>query len=285
MQRISTPSASSDHKFLPGDGGTFRGTQFSAAWCNAVQEEIAGFIESAGLELDDDDNNQLFAAFSAMLAAGFSVSGNIDFIGQGGSVSIDNGGVNISWGEGSAAHAIRINGNGMYFDGVQISKTMKSGVPVLEIDKTLELLSTLVVDSTASFKGNSKFDGWADFKNYCSIRHLVSYDCEHGGEVVYQAGDGTQSAYEAEVSSGNRIGYYKIGNFQQGAQQYGGYTAFKLDRVAEPNVTKCEIIIVDLDTAVTDCEVRNNDGSAICTMHPGDVCQFIFTGSKWKHLS
>lgn len=154
MQRIATPTASSDHKFLPGDGGTFRGTQFSAAWCNAVQEEIAGFIESAGLELDDDGNNQLFAAFSAMLAAGFSVSGDINFIGQGGGVKVGHDGVSVYWGEGSSAHSIAINGQGINVDGVKIEKKMESGVPVIEIDKTLSLLENLIVSRTATFNGS-----------------------------------------------------------------------------------------------------------------------------------
>lgn len=62
MQRISTPSASSDHKFLPGDGGTFRGTQLSATWCNNVQEELMSFLEAAGITPSAENQSQVLAA-------------------------------------------------------------------------------------------------------------------------------------------------------------------------------------------------------------------------------
>ena len=64
MQRISTET---DGVFRNGVRGVQRGTKFNAEWCNAVQEEIAGFIESAGLQLDVNDNGQLVAALLAML--------------------------------------------------------------------------------------------------------------------------------------------------------------------------------------------------------------------------
>lgn len=76
MQRISTPSASSDHKFLPGDGGTFRGTQFSAAWCNAVQEEICNLLEDNGVTLDDNNDGQLRTLFHHLIRGKYVAQGH-----------------------------------------------------------------------------------------------------------------------------------------------------------------------------------------------------------------
>lgn len=94
MQRISTPSASSDHKFLPGNGGIFRGTQLSAAWCNAVQEEICNLLEDNGVTLNADNNAQLSALFSNLFAGHYA--------GQGHSQTMDIGyfGISIPTSEG-----------------------------------------------------------------------------------------------------------------------------------------------------------------------------------------
>lgn len=78
MQRIATPTASSNHKFLPGNGGTFRGTQFSAAWCNAVQEEICNLLEDNGFDLDADNNAQLSALFSNILGGHYAAQGHLE---------------------------------------------------------------------------------------------------------------------------------------------------------------------------------------------------------------
>ena len=74
MQRISTEV---DGRFKNGVRGVQRGTRFNAEWCNAVQEEIATFIETAGITLDASNNSQLYAALLAILAAGVA-TGNID---------------------------------------------------------------------------------------------------------------------------------------------------------------------------------------------------------------
>lgn len=62
MHRIDSQNAV-DGTFVPGNpaAGT-PPTFFSAAWCNAQQEEIAHVIEQAGIELDKDKNTQLMAA-------------------------------------------------------------------------------------------------------------------------------------------------------------------------------------------------------------------------------
>ncbi|WP_304308056.1 hypothetical protein [Pseudacidovorax intermedius] len=71
MERISTPTAVEDAAG-PGRKGFVDGnlalgrppTAFSAAWCNTLQEELAGPIEASGLTLDPANRLQLLAALS-----------------------------------------------------------------------------------------------------------------------------------------------------------------------------------------------------------------------------
>lgn len=47
MKRINTPTATQDHKFRDGNRTTgLKATQFSAEWCNDVQEELCNIIET-----------------------------------------------------------------------------------------------------------------------------------------------------------------------------------------------------------------------------------------------
>jgi len=79
MDRINTPNAVPDGNG-PGkrgfrDGNKALGilaTEFDAAFCNGLQEEIAAVIESEGIALDDSDNAQLLAAIEAKIAAALS---------------------------------------------------------------------------------------------------------------------------------------------------------------------------------------------------------------------
>lgn len=69
MRRIDTPTAAED-LFGPGKDGFRDGnpalailaTRLNAAFFNAIQEEIAGVVEGAGLALNPGDNTQLLAA-------------------------------------------------------------------------------------------------------------------------------------------------------------------------------------------------------------------------------
>lgn len=80
MRRISTATATINNQFTNGNPSTgVKATQFEAPWCNAVQEEIAQCIESAGLVVDQNgdqgagstqDNNQLYKAILLMLQNG-----------------------------------------------------------------------------------------------------------------------------------------------------------------------------------------------------------------------
>jgi len=69
MHRIDTDTRDIDEHgagkdgFTEGDPGQgVAPTDFSADWCDAVQEEIANVIESTGTALDKNDNTQLQAA-------------------------------------------------------------------------------------------------------------------------------------------------------------------------------------------------------------------------------
>ncbi len=71
MKRISTATAV-QNRFVDGNKSTGqKATQFSAEWCNQIQEEIAGLLESNGVTLGASEN-QLVALFSKVFAGGFN---------------------------------------------------------------------------------------------------------------------------------------------------------------------------------------------------------------------
>lgn len=53
-------------KGTPGPGTPVPATNLTQDWCNAIQEEIAGIILSAGIALDKTKNNQLLAAIQKL---------------------------------------------------------------------------------------------------------------------------------------------------------------------------------------------------------------------------
>lgn len=70
MKRISTATAV-QNRFVDGNKSTGqKATQFSAEWCNQVQEEIAGLLESNGITLGESDN-QLAELFAKVFLEGF----------------------------------------------------------------------------------------------------------------------------------------------------------------------------------------------------------------------
>lgn len=71
MKRISTATAV-QNRFVDGNKSTGqKATQFSAEWCNQIQEEIAGLLEANGVALGASEN-QLVALFSKVFASGFN---------------------------------------------------------------------------------------------------------------------------------------------------------------------------------------------------------------------
>ena len=68
MHRIDTSTATPDHKFTEGNPTVpVAATTVSAAWLNAVQEELVAVITGAGLELQKSDNGQLRQAISQLI--------------------------------------------------------------------------------------------------------------------------------------------------------------------------------------------------------------------------
>lgn len=68
MHRIDTSTATPDHKFTEGNPAVpVAATTVSAAWLNAVQEELVAVITGAGLELQKSDNGQLFRAIGKLI--------------------------------------------------------------------------------------------------------------------------------------------------------------------------------------------------------------------------
>ena len=68
MHRIDTSTATPDNKFTEGDPAVpVAATTVSAAWLNAVQEELVAVITGVGLELKKSDNGQLWQAISQLI--------------------------------------------------------------------------------------------------------------------------------------------------------------------------------------------------------------------------
>ncbi len=148
MQRISTET---DGHFKNGVRGVQRGTKFNAEWCNAVQEEIATFIEAAGLTLDESNNSQLHAALLAIFMAGIEVGGSgINISGTGGTTNITNGGIRF---QGSGLD-VELTAAGLCINGVNVKEVSAHGVATLNIDETLELVKNLIVNGSTTFRNN-----------------------------------------------------------------------------------------------------------------------------------
>lgn len=127
------------------DGNAEQGalaTVIDAKWLNGVQEEIAYFIESCGLELDDEDQHQLKSALLAMFAAGVTF----------GSVTVTGAGSEFS----------SLTAKKLTLNGVSIEQTVQSNVSVIQISHTLECLARLVVQGNAYLHGALSVDGALD---------------------------------------------------------------------------------------------------------------------------
>lgn len=153
MQRISTEI---DGVFKNGVPGVQRGTKFNAEWCNAVQEEIAQFIELAGLTLDGSNPHQLRDALLAIFMAGIEVGGaGINISGTGGATTVTNGGIRF---QGSGLD-VSLTAQGLTINGVNVKEITVQGVATLNIDETLELVKNLIVNGLTTLKGNARVNG------------------------------------------------------------------------------------------------------------------------------
>jgi len=76
MHRIDAESATPDDKFTEGSPvGGVPATVVTAAWLNDVQENLAAFIEAAGITLVKGDQTQLLDAFQALLTSALGSGG------------------------------------------------------------------------------------------------------------------------------------------------------------------------------------------------------------------
>ena len=187
MQRISTET---DGVFRNGVRGVQRGTKFNAEWCNAVQEEIAGFIESAGLQLDVNDNGQLVAALLAMLLnpSGVNIK-KIIAIGTGGNSTLTNTGLSVATENGKTE---------VKNDGVEISlgqKTAKITAEVVQnnivllINDILKLASNLNVLGKLRAEGNVEIVGNETVGGSLNVAGAVSSSSGFFGGIAGGNGD------------------------------------------------------------------------------------------------
>lgn len=187
MQRISTET---DGVFKNGVRGVQRGTKFNAEWCNAVQEEIAGFVEAAGLQLDVNDNGQFVAAFLAMLLnpSGVNIK-KIIAIGTGGNSTLTNTGLSVATENGKTE---------VKNDGVEISvgqKTAKITAEVVQnnivllINDILKLASNLNVLGKLRAEGNVEIVGNETVGGSLNVAGTVSSSSGFFGGIAGGNGD------------------------------------------------------------------------------------------------
>ena len=92
MHRIDTSTATPDHKFTEGDPAVpVAATTVSAAWLNAVQEELVAVITGAGLGLEKSDNGQLWQAISQLITdakPGLATKANPGLVQVGGGLDV-----------------------------------------------------------------------------------------------------------------------------------------------------------------------------------------------------
>lgn len=188
MQRISTEP---DGVFKNGVPGVQRGTKFNAEWCNAVQEELANFIEAAGLTLDADDSEQLWKALAAVFAAGVTL-----------------GDSTVVGGSGSSSQArLKHTGLGVFADGVnveigaenielvrgqksaRIGSKVESNNIVVTIDEIVELAKNLIVKGLLKIEGNAQFDSDVEIAGALNVSGGVSSKGGFFGGISGRAGE------------------------------------------------------------------------------------------------
>lgn len=159
MQRISTEP---DGVFKNGVPGVQHGTKFNAEWCNAVQEELANFIEMAGLELDADDSGQLWKALLAVFAAGISlgdsmVHGSGSGANSSATLNHDKLGVAATGDVAAELHA-------EFVKFIRGQKTAQIGTKIVEnnivvtVNEIVEFAKNLIVKGLLKIEGNAQFD-------------------------------------------------------------------------------------------------------------------------------
>ena len=190
MQRISTEP---DGVFKNGVPGVQRGTKFNAEWCNAVQEELAHFIEEAGLTLDADDSGQLWKALLAVFAAGLSLGDSaVHGSGSGASSSAtlnhDKLGVAATGDVAAELHA-------EFVKFIRGQKTAQIGTKIVEnnivvtVNEIIEFARNAVVKNLLRVNGNAIFDQDVEITGALSVNDTVRSEGGFSGGISGRAGE------------------------------------------------------------------------------------------------
>ena len=190
MQRISTEP---DGVFKNGVPGVQRGTKFNAEWCNAVQEELANFIETAGLELDADDSEQLWKALLAVFSAGLSL-GNSTVHGSGSgansSATLNNDKLGVA-----ATGDVAAELHAEFVKFIRGQKTAQIGTKIVEnnivvtVNEIIEFARNAVVKNLLRVNGNAVFDLAVEIAGALSVDGTVRSEGGFSGGISGRAGE------------------------------------------------------------------------------------------------
>jgi len=190
MQRISTEP---DGVFKNGVPGVQRGTKFNAEWCNAVQEELANFIETAGLTLDGDDSEQLWKALIAVFAAGISIGDStVHGSGSGANSSAtlnhDKLGVAATGDVAAELHA-------EFVKFIRGQKTAQIGTKIVEnnivvtVNEIIEFAKNAIVKNLLHVNGNAIFDLAVEIAGALSVNSTVRSEGGFSGSISGRTGE------------------------------------------------------------------------------------------------
>ena len=190
MQRISTEP---DGVFKNGVPGVQRGTKFNAEWCNAVQEELANFIETAGLELDADDSEQLWKALAAVFAAGLSL-GNSTVHGSGSgsnsSATLNNDKLGVA-----ATGDVAAELHAEFLKFIRGQKTAQIGTKIVSnniivtINEIVEFAKNLIVKNILTVEGNAAFNQSVEITSALNVGGAVRSEGGFSGAISGRAGE------------------------------------------------------------------------------------------------
>lgn len=195
MQRISTEP---DGVFKNGVPGVQRGTKFNAEWCNAVQEELANFIQNGvdpenPKELDPDNSGQLLETLLEIFAAGLSL-GNSTVHGSG---SGSNSSATLHHDKlGVAATgdvATELNAEFLKFirgqKTAQIGTKIVSNNIVVTIDEIVEFAKSLIVKNILTVEGNANFNQSVEITGALNVNGAVRSEGGFSGSISGRTGE------------------------------------------------------------------------------------------------
>lgn len=148
MKRIDT-STSVDGRFVDGDKiSGRRATQFSAGWCNAIQEEISNLIESAGIALDgsEDQLKRIFTVLFILELSAKSCTFRKSFEGGYSDIVINGENINLDANGSSVDDNSNVNLSRLL---MSFTKTQGGGTSKVEIrPDSIKVMYTTGVDET-----------------------------------------------------------------------------------------------------------------------------------------